>query len=190
MSWKIDPNHSRIEFTVKHMMITTVRGRFDKFEGSVDIDAEHPENSYAEGIVDVDSIDTNAPDRDKHLRSADFFDVENYPTMHFRSTGLQMMGQDRFELYGDLTIKGTTRSVVFKAKDEGQMKDPWGNQRRAFSGEATLNRKDFGLNWNVALETGGWLVGDEIKISIDLQLVEEQEAEEPEQERETEKQAA
>jgi len=190
MSWKIDTNHSQIEFTVKHMMITNVRGHFGSFDGSVEIDQEHPEQSFAEGMIEVESIDTGAEDRDKHLRSADFFDVEKYPTMHFRSTKLEMAGENQFKLYGDLTIKGRTREIVFDARDEGQMKDPWGNQRRAFSAEAKLNRKDFGLNWNVALETGGWLVGDEIKISVDLELVQQEESRQEPQEQEREPQAA
>jgi polyisoprenoid-binding protein YceI len=193
MSWKIDPNHSRIEFSVKHMTITTVRGRFDTFHGTVDIEEERPEDSFAEGMIDVASIDTNAKDRDEHLRSADFFDVENYPTVHFRSTGVQMMDQERFEVYGDLTIKGVTQPIVFRARDEGQMKDPWGNQRRAFSAEAELSRHDFGLDWNVALESGGWLVGDEVKVSVDLQLVQEEEVqkeETTERERSIEKERA
>jgi polyisoprenoid-binding protein YceI len=188
MSWKIDTNHSQIEFTAKHMMITTVRGHFSSFQGTIEIDEEHPERSFAEGTVDVTSLDTGTEDRDKHLRSADFFDVENYPTMHFRSTRLEMTGRDRFKVYGDLTIRGNTREMVFDARDEGQMKDPWGNQRRAFSAQAKLNRKDYGLNWNVALESGGWLVSDEIKIAIDLQLVQEQES--PQESREREAQPA
>jgi polyisoprenoid-binding protein YceI len=174
MSWKIDTNHSQIEFSIKHMMITTVRGHFGSYKGTLEIDEQQPDRSFAEGTIEVASIDTGAADRDKHLRSADFFDVENYPTIHFRSTRMEMTGKDRFKLFGDLTIKDATQEIVFDARDEGQMKDPWGNQRRAFSAQAKLNRKDFGLNWNVALETGGWLVGDEVKILVDLQLVQEQ----------------
>jgi polyisoprenoid-binding protein YceI len=190
MSWKIDTDHSQIEFSVKHMMITTVRGHFGQFHGTVEVDEEHPEQSFAEGMIEVGSIDTGTPDRDTHLRSADFFDVEKYPTMHFRSTRLEMTGENRFKLYGDLTIKGHTREIVFDVRDEGQMKDPWGNQRRAFSAQAELNRKDFGLNWNVALEAGGWLVGDEIKVSVDLQLVQQAESRQEPQQREREAQAA
>jgi polyisoprenoid-binding protein YceI len=184
MSWKIDSDHSQIEFSVKHMMITTVRGYFGTFDGTVEINEENPEQSSAEGMIDVASINTGTEDRDRHLRSADFFDVENYPTMHFRSTELKMTGENEFKLYGDLTIKGHTREIVFDARDEGQMKDPWGNQRRAFSAQAKLNRKDFDLNWNVALEAGGWLVGDEIKVSVDLQLVQKQQSTEQAPERE------
>jgi polyisoprenoid-binding protein YceI len=185
MSWKIDPQHTLIEFTAKHMMITTVRGRFKTFEGRLYIDADNPQASHAEGSIEVASIDTGESQRDNHLRSADFFDVEKYPKMTFRSTRIEPAGGDSYKVYGDLTIKDVTREMVFDVVDQGQMKDPWGNQRRGLSATAKLNRKDFGLNWNVALEAGGWLVGDEIKISVELQAVQEQTQEvqeEPEQE--------
>lgn len=174
MNWKIDPHHTLIEFSIKHMMITTVRGRFNSFDGTLFLNEQNPTASRVEGTVDVASIDTAAADRDNHLRSADFFDVEKYPKMSFRSTRIESLGGDRFKVYGDLTIKDVTRQIVFDVTSEGQGQDPWGNQRRGFSAAATLNRKDFGLNWNVALETGGWLVGDEVKISIALQIVQEQ----------------
>ncbi len=174
MSWKIDPSHSLIEFSVKHMMFTTVRGRFKSFDGAIQIDEEHPEGSYVEGTIDVASIDTNEPQRDGHLRSADFFDVEKYPTMSFHSTRIEPVGDHRFKLYGEMTIKDVTREVVFDVVEEGQGQDPWGNQRRGLSANTKLSRKDFGLNWNVALEAGGWLVGDEVNVSIELQIVQEQ----------------
>ena len=185
MSWKIDPQHTLIEFTAKHMMITTVRGRFKTFEGRLYIDADYPQASYAEGSIEVAGIDTGESQRDNHLRSADFFDVEKYPKMTFRSTRIEPAGGDHYKVYGDVTIKDVTREMVFDVVDQGQMKDPWGNQRRGLSATAKLNRKDFGLNWNVALEAGGWLVGDEIRISVELQAVQEQTQEvqeEPEQE--------
>lgn len=177
MSWQIDPAHTLIEFTVKHMMITKVRGRFESFDGTLQIDQENPEDSYVEGTIDVESIVTNDSDRDDHLRSADFFDVENHPKMHFESTRIEQVDDDQFKVYGDMTIRGTTNEVVFDVTYEGGGQDPWGNQRVGFTATGTINRKDFGLNWNVALETGGWLVGDEVNISIDLQAVKQEEAE-------------
>jgi polyisoprenoid-binding protein YceI len=166
--------HSLIEFSVKHMMFTTVRGRFKSFEGTIQINEEHPEASYVEGTVDVASIDTTEPQRDNHLRSADFFDVEKYPTMSFRSTRIEPVGDHRFKVCGELTIKDVTREVVFDVTEEGQGQDPWGNQRRGFSANTRLSRKDFGLNWNVALETGGWLVSDDVNVSAEVQVVQEQ----------------
>ncbi|MDQ4075503.1 MAG: YceI family protein [Chloroflexota bacterium] len=171
MAWVIDPAHSTIEFTAKHMMFTKVRGQFDSFEGTLDIDVQNPENSYVEGTVEIDSIDTGDNDRDNHLRSPDFFDVENHPTMTFRSTRIERTGDNEFKVYGDLTIRGTTREIVWDVEAAELGNDPWGNPRLGFSAETKLNRKDFGLNWNVALETGGWLVSDEIKINAEVQVV-------------------
>lgn len=178
MSWQIDPVHTLIEFTVKHMMITKVRGRFESFDGTLQLDQENPENSYVEGTIDVESIVTNDSDRDEHLRSADFFDVENHPKMYFKSTRIEQVEDDQFKVYGDMTIRGNTNEVVFDVTYEGGGQDPWGNQRAGFTATSTINRKDFGLTWNVALETGGWLVGDEVNISIDLQAVKQEETEE------------
>jgi polyisoprenoid-binding protein YceI len=174
MNWNIDPTHSLIEFSVKHMMITTVRGQFKSFNGTLTIDPENLAASKVEGSIDVASIDTKEEQRDGHLRSVDFFDVENYPHMTFRSTRIESVGGDEFKVYGEMTIKDTTREVVFDVTNEGRGQDPWGNQRWGVSATSKLNRKDFGLTWNVALETGGWLVGDEIKVAIELQLVQEQ----------------
>lgn len=174
MNWKIDPTHTQIEFSVKHMMISRVRGRFETFDGIFHLDAQNPAASRVEGTIDVTSLNTQDQQRDAHLRSADFFDVEKYPKMSFRSTRLEPVGQGRFKVYGDLTIKDVTRQVIFDVTDEGQVQDPWGNKRRGFSAGSKINRKDFGLTWNVALETGGWLVGDEVTISADVELVQEQ----------------
>jgi polyisoprenoid-binding protein YceI len=171
MEWIIDRAHSMLEFRAKHMMFTTVRGQFDTFEGSLQLDMRRPENSYIEGRVDVKSIDTGDENRDGHLRSADFFDIANHPYMTFRSTRIEPKGQNRFKVVGDMTIRGTTRPVEWDVEAAELGKDPWGNQRLGFSAETKLNRKDFGLNWNVALETGGWLVSDEIKIAAELQAV-------------------
>ena len=171
MIWTIDPAHSMIEFRAKHMMFTTVRGQFSSFQGTLDLDMENPENSHIEGSVDIDSIDTADKDRDTHLRSADFFDVENHPKMTFRSTGIESKGGNEYKVVGDLTIRGVTRQIAWDVEAAELGKDPWGNPRLGFSADTKLNRKDFGLNWNVALETGGWLVSDEIKIHAELQAV-------------------
>ena len=177
MNWQIDPTHTSIEFSVKHMMITTVRGQFKSFAGNLHIDPSNPAASQVEGSIDVASIDTREGQRDAHLRSADFFDVENYPKMSFRSSRIEPLGANQYKVYGQLTIKDVTREVVFDVADEGRGQDPWGNQRWGISASAKISRKDFGLTWNVALETGGWLVGDEVKIAADLQLVLQQQAE-------------
>jgi polyisoprenoid-binding protein YceI len=149
------------------------------FQGTLDLDKENPQNSRIEGSVDVKSIDTGDKDRDTHLRSADFFDIENYPQMTFRSTRIEPKGDNTYRVHGDLTIRGTTRPLTWDVEAAELGKDPWGNPRMGFSAETKLNRKDFGLNWNVALETGGWLVSDEIKINAEVQAVPSaQEAEE------------
>jgi polyisoprenoid-binding protein YceI len=171
MAWTIDPAHSMLEFRAKHMMFTTVRGQFTSFEGTLELDRPNPANSHVEGIVQVDSIDTGDKDRDTHLRSADFFDVANHPTMSFRSTRIEPKGDHEYTVHGDITIRGVTRPIRWEVEAAELGKDPWGNPRLGFSAETKLNRKDFGLNWNVALETGGWLVSDEIKISAEIQAV-------------------
>lgn len=179
MSWEIDPAHTLLEFSAKHMMFTTVRGRFREFSGTLNLNEDDLTKSSVEGTVDAASLTTGNPDRDAHLRSADFFDVEQYPAMAFKSTRIQPADGKQFKLVGDLTIKDVTREIVLDTTYEGPSKDPWGNQRMAFSAQSTLNRKDFGLNWNVALEAGGWLVGDEIQLQIEVQAVKQQvEAEE------------
>lgn len=171
MAWIIDPAHSMVEFRAKHMMFTTVRGQFSSFQGTLDLDMQNPENSHVEGSVDVRSIDTGDNDRDAHLRSPDFFDVENHPEMTFHSTRIESKGNNEYKVVGDLTIHGTTRQIIWDVESADLGKDPWGNLRLGFSAETKVNRKDFGLNWNVALETGGWLVSDEIKIQAEIQAV-------------------
>jgi polyisoprenoid-binding protein YceI len=171
MKWTIDRAHSMLEFRAKHMMFTTVRGQFDTFEGSLDLNFDNPERSHVEGSVELNSIDTGDEGRDQHLRSADFFDVENHPTMSFRSTKIEAKGDNEFRVHGDLTIRGVTRPIAWNVEAAELGNDPWGNPRWGFSAETKLNRKDFGLNWNVALETGGWLVSDEIKILAEIQVV-------------------
>lgn len=171
MAWIIDPTHSMVEFRAKHMMFTTVRGQFDSFQGTLELDVQNPEKSYVEGSVDINSIDTGDNNRDNHLRSPDFFDVANHPTMTFRSTRIVPTGENTGKVYGDLTIRGTTREIVWDVEAADLGNDPWGNPRLGFSASTKVNRKDFGLNWNVALETGGWLVSDEIKINAEVQVV-------------------
>lgn len=171
MAWKIDTAHSMIEFSVKHMMISTVRGRFTQFDGNVVIDEKNLLGSSVTGAVEIASIDTHDAGRDGHLRSADFFAAEKFPQMTFRSTKLQRTGDGEYKVTGDLTIKDTTREVVFNVTDEGQNKDPWGNHRWGISATASINRKDFGLVWNVALETGGVLVGEQVKIAAELEVI-------------------
>ncbi len=171
MTWNIDPQHTQIEFSVRHMMISKVRGQFKSFEGTLDINTDNPAASSVAGTIDVASIDTREPQRDAHLRSADFFDAEKYPKLSFRSSRLEPAGKGRYKVVGDLTIKDVTREVVFDVTDEGRAQDPWGNQRWGVSASTRLNRKDFGLTWNVALETGGWLVGDDVTITAEVELV-------------------
>lgn len=171
MTWTVDASHSHLEFSVKHMMISTVRGRFEKFDVALDLNDEDPNRSAVEVTVDVSSLTTNEARRDAHLKSPDFFDAETYPTMTFRSDRIELAGDGKFKVIGTLTIKGISREITLNVTEEGRGKDPWGNQRAAFSAEATLNRKDWDLNWNVALETGGWLVGDQIKLTVDVEAV-------------------
>lgn len=170
-TWNIDPTHTAAEFSVKHMMVTTVRGKFNNLSGIVEFDPANPAAGRVEVEIDAASIDTGVSDRDNHLRSADFFDVANYPKITFRSKKVEVTGENRGRITGDLTIRGTTRPVTIDAEFLGLLKDPWGNDKVAFSGAARINREDFGLTWNVALETGGWLVGKDIKISLEVQAV-------------------
>src|SRR5262245_39695859 len=171
--WKIDPAHSFIEFSAKHLMFTTVRGRFHTVSGCVQLNEANPLLSSAEGMVETNSVDTREAARDAHLRSADFLDVEKFPTMKFRTTRIEAMGNNTYKVAGVLTIKDVTREVVFDVIAQNLGKDLYGNYRWGFSAETELNRKDFGLNFNAVLETGGLLVSDEIKIHIELQLIKE-----------------
>jgi len=170
-TWTIDPAHAEIGFAVRHLMIATVRGRFGAVSGTVTVDEENPHNSKVDVTVDVNSIDTRQEMRDNHLRSADFFDVEHHPTMHFVSKRIEGDAYGEFRVVGDLTIRGVTREVALTASLEGRTRDPWGNERAGFSATGKINRRDFGLNWNQALETGGVMVGDEVKLTIDVELV-------------------
>ena len=173
-TWQIDPSHSLAEFSAKHMMITTVKGRFGNVSGTIIVDERNPDQSRVEAEIDVASIDTRAEQRDEHLRSPDFLDAENYPRITYLSRRVEGSSRnpgDEFRVIGDLTIRGTTREVTLDAVYEGTGKDPWGGERVSFSAKTRIDRRDFGLTWNQALETGGLLVGHEIKISLEVQAV-------------------
>jgi polyisoprenoid-binding protein YceI len=170
-TWTVDPAHVEVGFSVRHLMISTVRGRFGTVSGTVIMDEANPENSKVDVTVDVNSIDTRQEGRDNHLRSADFFDVANHPEMRFVSKKIVGDPSDEFKIVGDLTIRGTTHEVTLDASMQGRGMDPWGNERAGFEAKGKINRADFGLAWNAALETGGVVVGDEVKISIDVELI-------------------
>jgi polyisoprenoid-binding protein YceI len=169
-TWKIDPAHSVAQFAVKHMMIATVRGRFGEVSGEIHLDDADLQNSTAEIVVNTSSVDTRESQRDAHLRSADFFDVDKFPTMTFRVSRIEGPLEE-FKLAGDLTIHGVTRPVAFDVTYEGRGRDPWGGERIGFSATGKIKRSDFGLSWNAALETGGFLVGDEVKITFDVEAL-------------------
>jgi len=168
-AWAIDPSHSVVELAVKHMMFSTVKGRFARLSGAIVLDEANLNSSSVTAEIDAASIDTGEPQRDAHLRSADFLDVERFPTIAFRSTGVVPRGTGRFVLVGDLTIHGVTREVSLEAELAGTGTDPWGGQRAGFAATTAINRKDFGLTWNQALEAGGVLVSDQVKISLEIQ---------------------
>lgn len=168
-TWTIDPAHTLIEFSTKHMMFTTVKGRFAGIDGTITLDEVNPDQSSAQAVVDATSVDTRAEQRDVHLKSADFFDVEKYPTITFTSTRVEVEGNEHAKVTGDLTIKDAARPVTLDVTLNGYGKNPYGQEIAGFTAETTINRKDFGLNWNVALEAGGMLVGDTIKISLEIQ---------------------
>lgn len=166
--WTIDPAHSEIGFSVKHMMISKVKGSFESFEAVVEANEEDLNGALIDFKINVASINTNNEDRDNHLRSADFFDAETYPEIKFNANDITKKGTE-YELTGDLTIKGVTRPVTFEVEYGGKGTNPWGQEVVAFSAEGKVNRRDFGLTWNQALETGGVLVGEDIKISLELE---------------------
>jgi polyisoprenoid-binding protein YceI len=170
-TWTIDPTHSVIGFSVRHAMVAKVRGRFGAFSGTLTVDGANPAASTAELTIESASIDTQTADRDAHLKSPDFLDVEQFPTLTFVSTGIKATDDDEFIVTGDLTIHGVTKSVAIEVEYNGVGGDPWGNTRIGFEGKTTISRKDFGLTWNVALEAGGILVGDDIKIELDIEAV-------------------
>jgi polyisoprenoid-binding protein YceI len=171
-TWNLDPVHSVAEFKVKHMMISNVKGQFSGIAGALTLDEGDLANSRIEATIDASSINTRDAQRDEHLKSADFFDVEKFPTLSFRSKQVTRTGDDELTVTGDVTIHGVTREVVFKVEGPTAAgKDPWGNTRIGLEAVTKINRKDFGLTWNSALETGGILVGDEVTITLDVQFV-------------------
>jgi polyisoprenoid-binding protein YceI len=171
-TWNIDPVHSVAEFKVKHMMISNVKGQFPKVSGKLTLDESDVTKSNVETSIETASIETRDPQRDGHLKSPDFFHVEKFPTMSFKSTGIKVVRDGELSVEGELTIRDTTRKVVFTVEGPTPpAKDPWGNTRVAVSATTKINRKDFGLTWNAALETGGILVGDEVTITLDVQFV-------------------
>ena len=170
--WNIDPAHSGVHFSVRHMMIANVRGEFGRVSGTVELDPTDVTRSTVQASIEAASINTREPQRDEHLRSPDFLDVTTYPTIEFRSTGIERRSNDRLAVTGDLTIHGVTREVTLLTETDGVAhRDPYGNLRRGATATATLNRTDFGLTWNAVLETGGILVGEDLKVTIDVQLV-------------------
>lgn len=170
-TWQVDPVHSHIEFAVRHLMISTVKGRFAEVAGTLTGEESDPERASIELTIAAASIDTREPQRDAHLRSADFFDADRHPAIRFRSTGITKAGDGRFTIGGDLTIRDVTKPITLDVHAGGRARDPWGGERTGFSATTKLNRRDFGLNWNQLLETGGVLVGDEVTLSVELQLV-------------------
>ncbi|HEY8598465.1 MAG TPA: YceI family protein [Thermomicrobiales bacterium] len=170
-TWAIDASHSSVEFAVKHMMFTTVKGRFGSFQGTILADESNPANSSVQVTIDVNSIDTRDEKRDGHLRSADFFDAETYPQITFTSTRVESKGHNEFMVYGNLTVRDVTSEIAIPATFHGSGTTPFGTTVGGFNAELTINRKDFGLTWNVALETGGVLVSDNVKISLDIEAV-------------------
>ena len=169
--WEIDPGHAQVEFSVRHLMVASVRGRFADVIGTIHFDQEHPERSSVQVTISAGSIDTRNELRDEHLRSGDFLDAANYPVLTFQSTQVTPRGRGSALITGDLTIRGTTRQVTLDAEFQGIVNDPWGNTKAGFAATTKLNRKDFGLTWNVALEAGGVAVGDDVKISIEFEAI-------------------
>jgi polyisoprenoid-binding protein YceI len=169
--YQIDPAHSRIGFVARHAMVTKVRGKFNDFSGSLHLDEADPSRSTAEVTVQMGTVETGQPQRDEHLRTSDFFEVEKYPTMTFKSTKAERNGEDNYRLTGDLTIKGVSRPVTLDIEYNGLVRDPFGNDRAGFEGRTVINRKDWGLTWNAALEAGGVMVSDKITLELDIAAV-------------------
>lgn len=171
MAWSIDPSHSTVQFSVRHMMISKVRGQFDKFTGAVSLDETDPTQTLVDVAIETASVNTRDGQRDNHLRSADFFNAEVFPLMTFKSKKVERTGESTARLTGDLTIRDLTREVTLLVEYNGMSKSPWGTTSAGFSANTKINRKDWNLVWNVALETGGVLVGEEIDIFIEVELV-------------------
>jgi len=171
MAWNIDATHSHVTFAVRHMMVSTVKGKFNVVSGTLNLDDANPANSWVEAEVDAASIDTGEPNRDNHLRAPDFFDVEKYPKITFKSTKVEPAGDNEYKVTGDLTLHGVTKPAVFHVEYSGQIKDPYGFQRAGFSAKTKISRKEWGLTWSTLLETGGAVVGDEVKIELDVEAI-------------------
>lgn len=167
-TWAVDPSHSTVDFVVRHL-VSKVRGSFGTITGVINA-GNRPEDATVEGEIEVSSITTNEPNRDNHLRSADFFEVEKYPKATFKSTGIESKGENRFVVHGDLTIKDISKPVTWEAEYLGEATDPYGSLKQAFEATTTINREDWGLTWNAALETGGFLVGKDVKVETQVQL--------------------
>ncbi len=170
-TWQLDPVHSSVQFSARHMMVSNVRGGFRDFTVDVEFDPEHPEQGRVRASIQAASIDTSMEQRDAHLRTADFLDADRYPTIDFESTRVEARGTESFRLHGDLTIRGETRPVVLDVEYMGAARNLQGGLSAGFSAHARLSRKEWGLTWNVGLETGGWLVGDEVRVEVDLELL-------------------
>jgi polyisoprenoid-binding protein YceI len=171
-TWQIDPKHSSAQFSVKHLMISTVRGEFHGLDGVIYFDDNDISKSTVNVTIDANSVDTREPDRDKHLKSPDFFDTTKYPTITFKSTKVEQISADKLKVTGDLTIHGVTRSVVLEVeRPTAAIKDPWGMQRSAVSATTRINRQDFGVKWNQTLDSGGVAVSDDVKITLDVEMV-------------------
>jgi len=170
-TWPIDPAHAIAEFAAKHMMVATVKGRFRTMEGTITIDEANPAASSVNASIETATVDTGEERRDAHLRSDDFFNAERFPTLTFRSTRVEPVDESRAKVIGDLTIRDVTKEVVLDTEFEGQIKDAYGKQRAAFTAETSVNRKEFGLNWNGLIETGGVVVGDRIRITLHIAAV-------------------
>jgi len=174
IKWQIDPSHSEILFKVKHLMITNVKGEFRTFDAEVTTRGSDFDSAQIRLEIDSASVFTNNEDRDKHLKSADFFDVEKHPSIRFEGSGLKKLDDGSYRLTGNLTIKGVSREVSLDVEFGGMMKDPWGNEKAGFSLSGKINRKDWGLNWNAALEAGGVLVGEEVSLMAEVQFARKQ----------------
>lgn len=172
-TWQVDPAHSGVHFTVRHMVIAKVRGRFTRWSAKLRIDPADLAKSSVEAEIDAKSIDTGEPDRDTHLRSQDFLHADRFPVLTFRSRHVEVLSADRLRVSGDLTIRDVTREVALAVEYGGLGKDPWGNQRSGFTATTALNRKEYGLTWNQALETGGVLVADRVDIEIEIEAVQQ-----------------
>jgi polyisoprenoid-binding protein YceI len=171
LNWAIDPTHSEIGFKVKHMMFTNVSGKFNAFETSIENEDNNFETSKINFSAEINSVDTNNTDRDIHLKSADFFDADNFPKLSFVSTQIKKINDGKYQISGDLTIKDVTKNIALETEYSGLMTDPWGNTKIGLSITGKINRKEFGLTWNAALEAGGVLVGEEIKLVSEIQLI-------------------